>query len=66
LKEDNPCNKQYVESTENETNNDMAVTQYNPEKLFGKMENNFVQALEKVCKQQANIFASKMEVMENV
>ena len=64
-KEGNPCNKQYVESTENETNNDMAVTQYNPEKLFEKMENNFVQALEKVCKQQADMFASKMEVMEN-
>ena len=60
-KEDNPCNKQYVESTENETNNDMAVTQYNPEKLFEKMENNFVQALEKVCNQQAAMFASKME-----
>ena len=44
----------------------MAVTQYNPEKLFEKMENNFVQALEKVCKQQANMFASKMEVMENI
>jgi hypothetical protein len=42
------CSKQYVKSTENETNNDMAVTQYNPEKLFEKMENNFVQALEKV------------------
>jgi len=28
------------------------------------MENNFVQALEKVCKQQADMFASKMEVME--
>jgi hypothetical protein len=40
----------------------MAVTQYNPEKLFEKMENNFVQALEKVCKQQADMFASKMEV----
>jgi hypothetical protein len=52
-KEGNPCNKQYVESTENETNNDMA--------LFEKMENNFVQALEKVCKQQADMFASKME-----
>jgi uncharacterized protein (DUF342 family) len=44
----------------------MAVTQYNPEKLFEKMENNFVQALEKVCKQQADMFASKMEFMENV
>jgi histidinol dehydrogenase len=64
-KEGITCSKQYVESTENETNNDMAVTQYNPEKLFEKMENNFVQALEKVCKQQADMFASKMEVMEN-
>jgi hypothetical protein len=45
--------------------NDMAVTQYNPEKLFEKMENNFVQALQKVCKQQADMFASKMEIMEN-
>jgi hypothetical protein len=36
----------------------MAVTQFNPEKLFEKMENNFVQALEKVCNQQAAMFAS--------
>jgi len=29
-KEGNTCSKQYVESTKNETNYDMAVTQYNP------------------------------------
>ena len=29
------------------------------------MENNCVQVLEKVCKQQADMFASKMEVMEH-
>lgn len=63
-KEDNPCNKQYVESIEIDTFAKQ-VTQYSREKILENMENHFVHALEKVCKQHADMFASKTEIMEN-